>query len=108
MFLEEHKFYVDDGCHSENETVPFDDVVGSFEPKSFLAGVRCCANNGSTCITDISCGIGNTAYDNATSHCSANGRRLCTKDELLSDICCGTGGNCDNYAVWTSTAEPGI
>ena len=33
--------------------------------------------------------------------------RVCTKDELLSEICCNTGGNCDNHPVWTSTLEPG-
>ena len=26
-------------------------------------------------------------------------------DELLTDICCGTGGDCDNHLVWTSTAS---
>jgi len=33
--------------------------------------------------------------------------RLCTKDELFTEICCGTGGQCDNYQVWTSTLKPG-
>ena len=31
--------------------------------------------------------------------------RLCNRDELLTDICCGTGGNCDNHLIWTSTYE---
>merc|ERR1712228_281993 len=32
--------------------------------------------------------------------------RVCTKDELLSEVCCGSGGDCDNHPVWTSTLEP--
>ena len=112
LLPKEQKFYLDDGCHSEGEVVgnPNDDVVGSFKPKSFEAGVRCCANDGNSCTTKFSCDkeSGNMSYDNAVSSCAAMGRRLCTKVELLSDICCRTGGNCDNYAVWTSTSECGI
>ena len=108
-FSVEEKFYVDDGCHSETEIQPVDDFVGSFKPKSFNAGARCCAYDGSTCVTIISCLDGESmSYDNAASHCAGSGRRLCTKDELLSDICCGSGGDCDNFAVWTSTSESGI
>ena len=42
-------------------------------------------------------------FDDAVAMCEGNNGRLCTKEELLSDICCGTGGSCDSYAVWTST-----
>ena len=101
------KFYVDDGCHSEN-----DDVVGSYEPKSFRAGVRCCGEQyrhypfayHTVCITAIDCDSVEMSYDDAVLHCHALGRRLCTKTELLSGICCRTGGSCDNHAVWTSTS----
>ena len=44
-------------------------------------------------------------YSDAEETCANNGMRLCTKDELLSDICCGTGGSCDNYLIWTSTSS---
>ena len=44
-------------------------------------------------------------YSDAEETCANNGMRLCTKDELLTDICCGTGGSCDNYLIWTSTYE---
>ena len=97
---------MDDGCHSESGVN--DDFVGSFKSKSFKSGVRCCSNDRKSCITDISCDKEYMSYDNAVSHCTAIGRRLCTKNELLSDICCRTGGFCDNYAVWTSTSELGI
>merc|ERR1712020_667205 len=35
--------------------------------------------------------------------CADKDYRLCTKEELMSDECCGTGGNCDSHLVWTST-----
>ena len=34
--------------------------------------------------------------------------RLCTREELRDNsVCCGTGGQCDNYLVWTSTFMDG-
>jgi len=42
-------------------------------------------------------------YDEAAKLCSDEGLRLCTKEELKSDICCKTGGGCHSSAVWTST-----
>ena len=42
-------------------------------------------------------------YFDAEAECVELGMRLCTKDELLSNMCCGTGGQCDSKLVWTST-----
>ena len=97
---------MDDGCHSEDDE-NVDDVVGSYHSKTFKAGVRCCSKNGSTCTTTMTCGKDYLSYDNAVSHCAEQGRRICTKVELLNEICCGTGGQCDQHAVWTSTSESG-
>ena len=47
-------------------------------------------------------------FDAASNNCEVMGLRLCTKDELLGELCCGTGGGCDDVLVWTSTLEPGI
>ena len=117
LFVE--MFYVDDGCHS-GEKGENDDVVASFEPKSFKAGARCCAKDstGVSClshtITKLFCGNEDDSYDElltydeAVIHCEGFGSRLCTKFEILSEICCGKGGNCDNRAVWTSTSKSGI
>ena len=50
-------------------------------------------------------------YAEAADKCAAEGLReglryrLCNKNELLEDICCGTGGQCDDYGVWTSTGN---
>ena len=98
-------YYVDDGCHSEGYTGQ-DDVTGYYEDESSVAAyVRCCSDDGTTCDTVSNCRQTSdlVAYADAEQECIDNGMRLCTMDELLSDICCGTGGNCDSAAVWTST-----
>jgi len=100
---EEVEYYVDDGCHSEKRTP--DDVVGFYQSEDSTAYIRCCSTDGTTCSTESNCGNTNdlVTYADAETECAANGMRLCTKDELLTEICCGTGGMCDSYAVWTST-----
>lgn len=96
-------YWVDDGCHSEGAPDPHDDDVrGSFNKPSSLAGVRCCDAAGTSCVTFGSC-PGFHTYSQAAALCESNGYRLCTKAELHTEICCGTGGMCDHHPVWTST-----
>ena len=96
---------MDDGCHSESsgKNSHDDDIKGSSKKKSFKAGVRCCSDEvySKDCTTIGKCPADATTYDDAALQCNDNGRRLCTKDELLKDLCCGTGGDCDSHAVWT-------
>ena len=101
--------YVDDGCHSEGSDNQ-DDVVGFYQSEYSEAFVRCCSIGGESCDTFSNCQDASQLvnYASAVSTCEANGRRLCTKDELLTDICCGTGWQCDHYGVWTSTLYSGI
>merc|ERR1712110_1180591 len=101
------RFYVDDGCHTEkgSKKNKQDDYAATYELPSFKAGVRCCSTNGTTCDTFGTC-PGQSTYCDAVNECEAKNMRVCTKDELLSEICCNTGGNCDNHPVWTSTLEP--
>ena len=96
-------YYVDDGCHSENHRP--DDISGFYQSESSTAYVRCCSSDGSSCKTMSQCYNSTylVTYAKAKDECEANGMRLCTMDELLSDVCCGTGGRCDNYRIWTST-----
>ena len=104
---QDQTFYVDDACRSEHAKVT-DKVTGGFQSKLLTAGVRCCSMDGTTCATASNCeNDKEVTFDEAVDHCKANyqNHRLCTKDELLSDICCNTGGLCDNYPVWTSTIE---
>ena len=121
----EPRWYVDDGCHSECRIVngkphctdgTNDDVVGEFQPNSFAAGIRCCSDDINTCKnnktpcckTQKGACPGDATHSEAEDMCLKLGMRLCTKDELLDEICCKTGGNCDSYPVWTSTIEPGL
>ena len=103
IFIVESSYYVDDGCHSENSTP--DDYAGFYQVESSLAYVRCCSDDGSTCETISNCGNSGQlrGYFQAEEECAAVGKRLCTMEELLTDICCGTGGGCDSDLVWTST-----
>ena len=99
------RWYVDDGCHKERGKVK-DDFVGAFRNNSFNAGVRCCYGEMRYCRNVGKC-PGQYTHDDAVKKCSEEGMRLCTKEELLSEVCCGMGGMCDNHPVWTSTLESG-
>ena len=106
--LEGITFYVDDGCHSgKSDGKILDDVPGAFQQKSKSFGVRCCSMDARACVTHGKC-PGSSTYEEAKSQCASLGNRLCTKNELLSEVCCATGGSCDNHGVWTSTQEQGI
>ena len=104
----ETSYYVDDGCHSE-ATNP-DDVTGYYQAETSEAFVRCCSFDGTSCTTVNDCNDSDNlmSYSDAEDECSKIGMRLCTKDELLTELCCGTGGTCDSNAVWTSTVSTGI
>ena len=95
------EYYVDEGCRRDAA----DDVVPAFQSKYSTAGVRCCSDDGTSCDTPSGflCPRDDVTFDDAVALCEDNNGRLCSKEELLSDICCGTGGSCDNFAVWTST-----
>merc|ERR550539_1231653 len=102
--------WVDDGCHTEAERLANDDlnddVVGDFRPSSELHGVRCCSNDGSFCTTTRSCqGTNRLTFQQAEAHCENEGMRLCTRAEMETEMCCGTGGNCDSRSVWTPTVS---
>ena len=101
-------YYVDDGCQSEGSTP--DDIVGFYQSGSSRAFVRCCSTDGLSCSTISDCSdSGDLAtYAEAADKCAEKGKRLCYKNELLEDICCGTGGQCDSYGVWTSTSEGNV
>lgn len=105
------KYWVDDGCHTEHkkesdENVN-DDVEGAYQEPSFKAFVRCCSKDGKTCTTVSDCEEPSdaTTYDDAADQCFKLDQRLCTKHEILSELCCKTGGKCDDAAIWTSSLD---
>merc|ERR1711871_700376 len=68
--------------------------------------VRCCANDGSSCQSGDGAGgscIASATYTDAEAICDSYGMRLCTQVELQSGLCCSTGCNFDDVAVWTAT-----
>ena len=99
---------MDDGCHKETDYLK-DDVIGFYQDDGLYAFVQCCvdSNAGTECKTMSDCTDSTelVTYSDANSTCTDLGYRLCTKEELLEDpqICCGKGGGCDSYPVWTST-----
>jgi len=97
----EERFFVEDGCASQDGTA--DDDIGSFYAlTSEQYGVRCCSDSG-VCDTFMNCETQAFTHSEAVAHCEAQGMRLCSRDEIQSRMCCGTGGSCDRYAVWTSS-----
>ena len=100
FFILDLQVWVNDGCNTKGDPP----TEGSFQDKSYLAGVRCCSVDGTTCETPGSCPTDNMSYDDATQKCAELGRRLCTKDELVGGVCCGSGGMCNKYEVWSSSS----
>ena len=90
-------FWVEDGCPRAGKT-----VTGCFMPKDFETCVRCCSHDGMSCTTPLNCGAQNNwmTYDDAEAKCVESGKRLCKKEELLDNVCCGKGGGGDNWLVW--------
>ena len=73
---------------------PFEDMTST----SPIA-VRCCSNDDcGTC--ESVCSGRDATFSEAKQKCSQLGMRLCTKKELASEICCGTGCGFDNKYVW--------
>ena len=63
--------------------------------------VRCCSFDGKSCQTKIpDCSI--LTFSNAKEKCSEFGMRLCTEEELASNICCDTGCEFDIELVWST------
>ena len=104
-------FWAGDGCPGGKPNTD-----GEYKPKSETAGVRCCkvVNDKLRCDTVDKC-PGTATFDQAV--CSCMGHmddedssivydRLCTEQELKTivngkEVCCGTGGQCNDYLVWS-------
>ena len=70
------------------------------------AAVRCCSNNDEICITPLPCF--NLTYGEAKEKCAAIGRRLCMKEELAKEKCCGSNNtvcNFDTALTWHSSED---
>jgi len=107
--------WVENGCWSNSGGGD-----GHWEsPLGAVAHVHCCteagecerhvsgATNNAGCFSGGNSGVPMQTYDGAVAICAADGMRLCTKDELLSEGaagCCSTGCSHDSAMVWTNTS----
>ena len=66
---------------------------------SQTSAVRCCSLDGGSCESKIP-DCSTLTFSNARRECSRFGMRLCTEEELASNICCGTGCEFDIELVW--------
>ena len=84
------------GCPSKDNSIEnTQDVISTDQ----TGAVRCCSFDGGSCESDIpECFT--LTFSNAKQECSEFGMRLCTEEELASNICCGTGCNFDFELVW--------
>jgi len=88
-----------DGCENQNTEVSRE-VVHISEART--ASVRCCTDAGDHCMTqDLIGGCAqDKTYAQAEAICLLNSRRLCTEDEILNRVCCGTGCQFDGHQIW--------
>ena len=61
--------------------------------------VRCCSFDGESCKSKIP-DCSTLSFSKAQQKCSEFRMRLCTKEELSNNICCGTGCSFDLELVW--------
>ena len=72
--------------------------------------VNCCA--GSISGGDLTCErkgcFATSSYESAKAHCEERGTRLCTREELETEVCCQLGCGFDRNITWTDTdcSEP--
>merc|ERR1719487_1406050 len=98
---EEGSEWAVDGCTRSN--------TKSVQPRQLQptarVAVRCCSMNGRSCASSrVGCPRSQT-FEQAKATCARYQMRLCTKEEMASNICCGTGCMFDNYLVWTSASS---
>ncbi|CAK0858856.1 unnamed protein product [Prorocentrum cordatum] len=102
---QEVHYWVDDGCRTERDSIPRDYAGAYVQEAQAEAFARCCADDGSSCTSPQNCIAEQPGtHFAAAAACHDQGMRLCTSHELLSEVCCGTGGSCDSYPIWTSSA----
>jgi len=93
-----------EGCTKERDRTPIDFPQQELTLNA-KAAVRCCRHSKGR-IECSSAGIGcpkQKTFAEAKQICESHQMRLCLKDELESNVCCGTGCMFDSFLIWTST-----
>lgn len=97
---------VADGCiRPEHNEVQVDTCLASEHTSP--VSVNCCAGSigggdlecdRRTCFTTLN-------FDSAKSHCETKNMRLCTREELETNVCCTLGCGFDRNITWTSDTD---
>lgn len=110
------KHYLEDGCDSaESTAVPT--TLGNDEEK--LGEVQCCSIYGGDCrrqTANKTCysysktfrqdaEFQSATFAEAVAICAADGRVLCSREELLQTSCCQKGCGHDHWLTWTRDTE---
>jgi hypothetical protein len=66
--------------------------------------VRCCSYDGGSCESET-IGCFTLTFSEAQQKCSEFGMRLCTEEELFTNICCSSGCSFDYEGVWFRKAQ---
>ena len=90
-FLDLHN--VTNGCVSK---FPRDVTLQSADEEH---SVRCCNEVGDTCTSPEPCQLAST-YREAILTCYDLGLRLCSRNEMVSNMCCGTGCQINQKTTW--------
>ena len=70
-------------------------------PSSSKKGaVRCCSNDGRSCVTPKSCLVATFAEAEAKCLALEEGMRICTAEELDRHKCCNTGCDFNDQLTW--------
>ena len=84
------------GCPSNpNGIQNFQDMTSTTQ----TGAVRCCSLDGGSCDSKTP-GCSTLTFSEAQQKCSEFGMRLCTEEELASNICCKSGCNFDLKLAW--------
>lgn len=93
---------VTDGCSKNGQA----NVVDACLEEVDLAGVRCCSYDASECTSHCPTGANQLySYTEAMQYCADAGKRLCSREELASEVCCDSGCGYDNEQVWIHAEE---
>ena len=81
--------------HNANAIQHNQDMISTTQ----TGAVRCCSFDGESCKSKIP-DCSTLSFSKAQQKCSEFRMRLCTKEELSNNICCGTGCSFDLKLVW--------
>lgn len=98
------KVWIAEGCTKEKApSIDFKSAPKKIKVDE-TASVRCCssADRDAKCESKkVGCAKGKT-YKEAKEVCAKHNMQLCTRQQLESQICCGSGCNFDSKLIWTS------